>query len=55
MARLTCPRDWQHDPHDERAIFCWVCGIELWCEQCNRFASEHLVEPCADYRAKLAS
>lgn len=43
MNTLVCPRDTRHGPHDGRAIFCWVCGIELLCEACEYPVSHHLI------------
>jgi hypothetical protein len=37
----SCPSDERHDPHDERALFCWVCGTELHCEDCGNPVSTH--------------
>ena len=38
---FECPRDLGHGPHDERALFCWVCGEELECVDCGRPIGEH--------------
>jgi hypothetical protein len=37
----VCPRDERHDPHAASALFCWVCGKELVCEDCGLTLAEH--------------
>lgn len=38
----VCPRDERaHGPHDERALFCWVCGRDLICEECRIPVERH--------------